>query len=121
MAGVIDTTSLQVARSTRLSVFADFQAAVQRIDREEELLKRSLRESAPASVSRLLKEEDIIGDLFKYGKSGRTLYYDDNPYKLKNARQVKAAFAELRQAWRNAVIITFSEETHRIKYTVSIP
>lgn len=122
MSDKLNSASLAVARSTRLAILADIEAAMENLFQQEKLLEQSLQEAAPASIAQFLEDEGVIENLLKYGTLSTNIHYGDNSYGFKNAERVKKELLALKKAWQYAVEIRFSEsQKHRIEIFMKTP
>jgi hypothetical protein len=113
------------ARSSRLSALNEIENIMKKIMMNEDMFKQMLVRAAQDVVDprvlKFLEEEGTVDTLFKYGQSSQKIVYG-RAYGFQDSGAVKKAFMGLKNAWNNAINITFSDgEPHRIGITFTIP
>ncbi len=122
MSVLIDSALLIRARHNRLDTLANIQSIMESLSLEELRIKEGLLKLSPKEAIWFLKEELVIECLIKYGQYSSKIYFNNDLHGFKNPDQVKDLFKKIKMAWKDCVLITYSEgENHRIEVSLKIP
>lgn len=112
--------SLGSILSARLFAAKEFEETISKIYDREQSLKDELLNVATKKVRDWLREEGIITDLFKFGKSSRKIYFDENGFG--NFESTRKTLEGLQKVWEGVVNIELNKnpEPHCVKINFKV-
>lgn len=91
----------------RQVMLAEIEQKVREMQRDSAILATSLRAAVPKRLRRFVREQEVVEVLLKFGACSDRYGY--NLPGLQSYKSVARAVEELREAWKDNVIITMDD------------
>lgn len=105
--------------SHRAGLLAEFERNREAQKQLDEVLGFTLLEKAPTSLREWLNEDMILTNLFRWGRCDTKIYFE-GPYGFKGIADVRKKMQELRDAWKDVVLIKMmTSEDHRVEVVIT--